>query len=513
MREVYDRLEAALAATLDLSPGQRAAQDAIEGPARNVCLVGGARAGKTFLIVRSILEAAVTYPGSRHAILRFRANAARASVALDTLPKVRATCFPNAELVEHRQDGFFALPNGSQIWIGGLDDKDRVEKILGQEYATLFLNEASQIPYTSAVIAFTRVAQVISGLRQRIYVDLNPVEKTHWTNRLFGEKRDPITRLPLKNPDAYARAFLNPNDNAKNLSQESLDALDALPPRQRRRFYLGQYVEELEGALWNIDTIERCRIASADVPDLVRIVVAIDPAVSSGENAAETGIVVAGIGTDRRIYVLADATGRFTPTEWAARAIGLYETHSADCIVAETNQGGAMVEGTIRAVNPAVPYKGVHASRGKITRAEPISALYATGKVLHVGDGFPKLEDQMTSYVAGGPSPDRLDALVWAVTELTGDMVPVRPGILDFYADELRRQGTDPIRSVTVPDLTPVPDTVALIATPGTSIAYGMSGRPYPVGIGGLVHVHANDTTALLMAGFRRANEDTHDAA
>ncbi|MCJ2136204.1 phage terminase large subunit [Methylobacterium sp. J-026] len=421
MREIFDRLEAALSSQIDLSPGQQVAQDVLDGPSRYKCLVGGTRSGKTFLIVRSILEAALAYPGSRHAILRFRANAARASVALDTLQKVRAKCFPHAELTEHRQDGYYSLPNSSQIWIGGLDDKDRVEKILGQEYVTIFLNEASQIPYASAVIAFTRLAQVIPGLQQRILVDLNPVEKTHWTNRLFGEKRDPITKLPVKNPDGYARAFLNPIDNFANLSPEFLTDLDALPPRQRRRFLLGEYVEDLEGALWTIDMIERCRVAEKDVPDLKRIVVAIDPAVSSGESAAETGIVVAGLGTDKRVYVLKDATGRFTPTEWAARAIGLYEAHSADRIVAETNQGGAMVENTIRAVNASVAYKGVHASRGKITRAEPVSALYATGKVLHVGDGFPKLEEQMTSYVAGGPSPDRLDALVWAVTELAVD--------------------------------------------------------------------------------------------
>ena len=418
MRDVFARLESSLAAMVSLSDEQQAAQDVLDGDARHVCLAGGTRSGKTFLIVRAILSAASQFPGSRHALLRYRANAARASLALDTVPTVARRCFPGLTLDEHRQDGFYALPNGSQLWIGGLDDKERVEKILGQEYATLFLNEASQITYSSALIAMTRVAQVVPGLRQRVYVDLNPVAKTHWTNRLFGELRDPITRLPLKNPDAYDRAFLNPEGNRANLSPEFLETLDALPPQHRRRFYLGQYVDELEGALWTAELIERSRIDRKSVPDLARVVVAIDPAVSSGDDSAETGIIVAGLGTDKRVYVLADGTGRFTPTQWAAKAITLYQTHDADRIVAETNQGGAMVESTIRAVDPNVSYKGVHASRGKIARAEPCSALYEAGKVMHVGDGFPELEDQLTSYVPGAASPDRLDALVWAITEL-----------------------------------------------------------------------------------------------
>src|SRR5580704_8177772 len=119
-------------------------------------------------------------------------------------------CFPKAKLKERRQDGYFGLENGSRIWVGGLDDKDRVEKILGLEYSTVFLNEASQIPYSSALIAFTRLAQVAPKIRQRAFVDLNPVGKTHWTNQLFGEKLDPVSLKPLTDSASYARAFLNP---------------------------------------------------------------------------------------------------------------------------------------------------------------------------------------------------------------------------------------------------------------------------------------------------------------
>lgn len=235
--------------TIRFSPGQEAARDVLNGPHRFACLVGGTRSGKTFLGVRNIVVRALKGAGSRHALLRFRANAARASLALDTLPTVMRRCFPSVRIEEHRQDGFFQLPNGSQLWIGGLDDKDRVEKILGLEFVTIFLNEASQIPYASAMVAFTRLAQVVPGLKQRAYVDLNPIGKAHWTNRLFGDKVDPISGRPLAAPEQYARAFLNPSDNAHNLAPEFLRQLEDLPEKARKRFLEGVYVDEIDGAL------------------------------------------------------------------------------------------------------------------------------------------------------------------------------------------------------------------------------------------------------------------------
>jgi phage terminase large subunit len=244
--------------TVRFSDGQERARRLLAGPNRFSCLVGGTRSGKTFIGVRTIIVRGLKGAGSRHAILRFRANAARASVALDTLPAVMRACFPGVGLKEHRQDGFFELPNESQIWIGGLDDKERVEKILGQEYATIFLNEASQIPYSSALIAQTRLAQVVPGLKQRFFVDLNPVGKAHWTNRLFGEKRDPVSGRPLVDPDEYARAFLNPRDNAANLSPEFLRSLENLPDRARKRFLEGVYVDEIDGALWTSEALAGC---------------------------------------------------------------------------------------------------------------------------------------------------------------------------------------------------------------------------------------------------------------
>ena len=156
------------------------------------------------------------------------------------------------------------------------------------------------------------------------------------------------------------------------------------------------------------------------MPEFQRIVVAIDPAVTSGENSDETGIVVCGITSNKHYYVLDDRTLRATPDNWARQAINAYRDWRADKIIAETNNGGDLVTSVLRQVDQNIPVKQVHASRGKKVRAEPISALYEQGRVHHVG-AFPKLEDQLVIWTPdSNESPDRLDALVWALTELSG---------------------------------------------------------------------------------------------
>jgi predicted phage terminase large subunit-like protein len=170
-------------------------------------------------------------------------------------------------------------------------------------------------------------------------------------------------------------------------------------------------------------------------PVLQRIVVAIDPS-GGGEDADETGIVACGVDSEGRGWVLGDASGHYQPAAWARRAVELYRSLSADRIVAEVNFGGAMVEATIRAVDPNVPFRAVHASRGKVARAEPVSALYEQGRVFHLGV-FPSLEDQMSTFTSNSPqreagSPDRVDALVWALTDLI--IEPMKGfGIFEYY--------------------------------------------------------------------------------
>jgi predicted phage terminase large subunit-like protein len=212
-------------------------------------------------------------------------------------------------------------------------------------------------------------------------------------------------------------------ENAANLAGPFLDAIRAKYEGTRlgRQELNADLLEDTPGALWQRSWIDRDRVAEA--PELKRIVVAIDPAVSTNDGSDETGIVVAGLDAKGHAYVLEDISGKFGPDEWARRAVSAYHHWSADRIVAEKNQGGDMVENVIRSVEKNVPFRAVHASRGKVTRAEPVSALYEQGKVHHVGE-HSILEDQLCGFTSdfdrsrAGFSPDRLDALVWALTEL-----------------------------------------------------------------------------------------------
>ena len=180
-----------------------------------------------------------------------------------------------------------------------------------------------------------------------------------------------------------------------------------------------EILDDVDGALWNREMIERARTST--MPDMKRIVVAIDPAVSSKETSAETGIIVAGVDEAGHGYVLEDVSKKGTPLEWASEAVAAYHRLQADRIVAEANQGGDMIRHTLDTVDRNIPKRLVHASRGKRVRAEPIAALYEQNRVHHVGS-FPDLEDQLCSWVPDlSNSPDRLDALVWALTELVVD--------------------------------------------------------------------------------------------
>jgi phage terminase large subunit-like protein len=205
-----------------------------------------------------------------------------------------------------------------------------------------------------------------------------------------------------------------------------------------------ELLDDVPGALWSGARLEELRWpVYKSVPDLVRIVIAIDPATTSGEDADETGIIVAGKDARGHGYVLGDTSGRYPPTDWARLAISLYRQHKADRVVAEVNNGGDMVEATLRMVDPNVAYTAVRATRGKVVRAEPVAALYEQGRIHHIG-AFPTLEDQMCGFTpdldrkTAGFSPDRVDALVWALTDLLVEPMPGE-AILEYY----RRRGRE----------------------------------------------------------------------
>ncbi|MFC1418591.1 DNA-packaging protein [Streptacidiphilus cavernicola] len=257
---------------------------------------------------------------------------------------------------------------------------------------------------------------------------------TAWNNLMLGLRLGELPRCVVTTtpkPNALTRIILARSSTAVTRGS-TYDNLGNLAPSFRaqvlatyegtrigRQELMGELLDDVEGALWTIAGLDEDRVTAH--PDMQRIVVAVDPSGGSGPNNDEQGIIVAGLGIDGALYILADRSCSLSPHGWASRAVGAYREFSADRIVAEVNYGGAMVESTIRQVDKNVPVDVISASRGKVQRAEPVAALYEQHRVHHVG-AMPKLEDQMTTWTPkDGTSPDRLDALVWAMTELTDD--------------------------------------------------------------------------------------------
>ena len=282
------------------------------------------------------------------------------------------------------------------------------DQLRGPEFDTAWVDELAK--YRKAretwdMLQFT----MRSGDDPRVFVSTTP-------------RPIPVVREILKD-DTTVITKGSTYDNAGNLPKAFLSKLKKRYEGTRlgRQELHAEILDDLVGALWNRTEIDDHRV---DVrPDMHRIVVAVDPSGTSGENddGDSIGIVVAGVGVDGRAYVLLDATCKLGPNGWGRRTVAAYKRFQADLVVGEKNYGGAMVEYVIRTVDKTINYKGVDASRGKHIRAEPIAALYEQGRVSHVGS-FDELEDQMcqmdsTGYVGEG-SPDRLDALVWALTEL-----------------------------------------------------------------------------------------------
>lgn len=246
-----------------------------------------------------------------------------------------------------------------------------------------------------------------------------------------------LMRFLLKHPKAVLSSG-STFDNADNLASTYLQAVrDAYEgTRLGRQELYAEILEEAEGALWTTELLDSCVIDKDELPEhFARLVVSVDPAVTSNEESDMTGIVVAGVDFNGTAYVLEDATDRLSPQGWAKKAVELYHKYGADRIVAERNQGGEMVRHTLHTEDDSVPVRLVHASRGKYARAEPVSALYERGKVKHV-KGLDELETQMRTWEPLGSigSPDRLDAMVWAITDLVLKGV-VQPEMNLIYQD------------------------------------------------------------------------------
>ena len=304
----------------------------------------------------------------------------------------------------NRNESALYWPNGSRARLLGAYTPEDVERLRA--------NTNSNLDWCEELAAWPKLQdawdQSRFGLRQgqmpRTIITTTPKPKP-LLKKLLGDPRSLVVRATI--------------DDNKYLSQQVRSELLERyggTTLGRQELY-GELIEDLEGALWTRSTLEDNRRERPSV--FQRIVVAIDPAVSSGDDADETGIIVAGLGADGHGYILDDLSCRKSPDGWATLSVLAYYKYEADRIVGEVNNGGEMVGLTVKSADVRVPFKAVHASRGKRVRAEPVAALYEQGRIHHVGV-FPKLEDQMAGFVpeATDSHDDRVDALVWAIYEL-----------------------------------------------------------------------------------------------
>lgn len=217
----------------------------LAGAALHNMLYGGSRSGKTFILCYAVILRACKTK-SRHCILRLKFNHAKRAIWLDTLPKVMSICFPDLSYKTNATDYYITLSNGSEIWVGGLDDKARVEKILGNEYSTLYFNECSEIPLSSINIALTRLAEK-NSLVKKVYYDENPPSKKHWSFWLFKKFWHPDAEEEL-DPNDYASMMMNPKDNLENIDPDYIkNILSKLPENERIRFLSGEFVDGDDG--------------------------------------------------------------------------------------------------------------------------------------------------------------------------------------------------------------------------------------------------------------------------
>ena len=359
-----------------------------------------------------------THTGARDAALFALQNPqSQVAVVVPTFGDIRRVAFggpsgilnflPKELLLQGRGQGYNAtgqeirLWNGSKIMGFSATEPDRLR---GPQFHHAWCDEIAAWRYPETF------DQLMFGLRlgedPKCTITTTP-KPTKLVKSLLARKRTCITR---------GTTF----ENRANLAEAAIQQLEERygGTRLGRQELYAEVLEDVEGALWNYQMIEDERMKMDEIPEMQRVVVGIDPAVTHSADSDETGIVVAGRGVDDRFYILSDRSIKASPDGWMREAIDAFYLHDADKIIAEVNNGGDLVERLLRTIDSNVSYKKVTATRGKMVRAEPIAALYEQKRVSHVGN-FDILETQMCEYAGEGKSPDRMDALVWALTELS----------------------------------------------------------------------------------------------
>lgn len=414
---------------------------------------GGSGGGKSFFFLDVIFERAHRAPGSRHAVFRLTRNSCEKTLFDKTLHEVLDKAWPGLK----DQKGFeishstmtVTLPNGSKIFFDGLDE-NRMTKVLGDEFNTIWINECNEdgLGYSQVSTLLSRLRarnETVDGkvLTNKMFFDCNPRFYSDWEYKAFIQKINPLDGDALHNSEQWVAFKVEPEANKDNLHEDYIDSLMAGSAASRRRYVEGVWCDENQNALFT----EKMFGAPYRVPKpesivtpqqtlallaqqgivLDRITISGDPAVTADPKSDLTGITVQGKcrhdDGSEHVYVLADHSDRYTPDAACKVITQAYKDWGASRVILENNQGGLWLEATMRKHFPSVPLKFVNANSttgGKASRAEPVAAQYERGVVHHVGK-FKELEKQMCEFgspVSRRKSPDRMDALVWGITEL-----------------------------------------------------------------------------------------------
>jgi PBSX family phage terminase large subunit len=375
---------------------------------RYYLITGGRGSGKSWTLSMFLLN--LTYEEG-HVILftRWTLTSAFISIIPEFIDKIELM---NKEKdFEITQSEIINKVTGSKILFRGIKTSQgtataNLKSIAG--VTTFILDESEELMDEDV---FDRIDLSIRAVNKpnRVILVMNPSYKSHWIYSRF-------VKQPRNDTSYIHTTYL---DNVQNLSQSFVDQAERVKQENLHRYehlFLGKWLDDAEGLLWSRPLLEKVKIVAKPILD--RIVVAIDPAASANLNSDETGIIVLGKDSYGKGYVLEDLSGKYSPNEWAKVASQAFNNWDADCIVAEKNQGGDMVESVLRSQNTTARIKLVTATKGKFVRAEPVYSLYEQSKIFHVGS-FPILEKQMVTFDPDkGKSPDRVDALVWGFTEL-----------------------------------------------------------------------------------------------
>lgn len=464
--------------------------------------LGGRGSGKTRTGAECVWDMAFKHPGCRIAVVA------------PTSSDVRKTCFegesgllarvpPSLVLNYNRQELCLTLTNGSQIFGFSADEPDRLR---GPQHHFAWADELAAWRYLDDALD-----NLLMGLRLGSAPRMIATTTPRPIKRLKEIIADSTTKVDR------VSTYANRDNLPSHFIHTILKRYEGT--RLGRQELYAELIDDVPGALWQRAQLDqhRCKpdpkTQKVVLPDMEVLVIGFDPSISSEKGADETGIVAVGRGTDKIGYVFRDESMQGTPDQCARAAIALYDELKAGAIIYEANQGGEHVGNTLTATARAMKAEGkrntdfvairpVWASRGKVTRAEPVSALYEQGRVKHVGM-FSKLEDQMCEFTSDfdrkemGYSPDRVDALVWAVTDVLVEQVASH-GLLEWM-----RLKSDAKRALTDPRQAKVTKTFLMIPPPGTNMAFGKTGKRYVLRGDGLMDIDEEDHIGLLGAGFR----------